>query len=443
VGKGQQVGRRPRHAAALLAATLLVAACSGGGSPEPVALPTPTPSLAIEPAPGAVGVLPDAAVTVTATGLTVNSVVVDDAAGERVEGTYDAAGGRWTPLGRLRVSERYTVTASGLDGGGAVVSQTSEFATLEVPEAERLYAKFAAPHDGDVVGVAHPLAIGFNHPVRDKRAVQAALELTTEVPGQSGGAGHAAEPTAGAEPTVESSAEPTIEPSAQPTVEPSAQPTAEAENAVEGAWYWVDDSYVHYRPKEFWPVGTKISLRVGIGGLKVGERWGGADRELSYRIGRKQTIEVDAAAKVLRVVGGKGKVLRSFPVSTGKPGWETRSGTKVLMEKILDKKWTNEAIDAPEFYRLESAYALRMTNSGEFIHDAPWNTGNIGSANTSHGCVGLRVSDMAWVYEHSIVGDPVIVTNSGKPYTNLINRYADWNIDWETWSAGNADKAYL
>jgi lipoprotein-anchoring transpeptidase ErfK/SrfK len=108
------------------------------------------------------------------------------------------------------------------------------------------------------------------------------------------------------------------------------------------------------------------------------------------------------------------------------------------MEKVRHKKWTNDAIQAPEDYTLFSDYAMRMTNSGEFIHDAPWNTGNIGSANTSHGCVGLRPADMAWLYRQTIVGDPVIVTGSPKKYTELWNRYMDWNVPWPKWSAGNA-----
>ena len=406
MGAREQVARRDpavRAGSLALAGSLLLAACGGaggGGDQEKVALPAPTPSWTFSPAPGASDVAPDTAVTVTASDGKVTNVVLHDSAGERVDGEYDPDAGTWTAGHRLRVSEHYTVTASALDSKGAVVEHDSDFSTLEVPEADRLYAKTVAPHDGDVVGVAQPLVVGFNHPVRDKQAVQDALHVETEVPGGGG--------------------------------------------EIEGAWYWVDDEFVDYRPKEFWPAGTKVTLHVDIGGLKAGpDRWGGGDRDLSFTIGRKQVIKVDVRTRVLKVVNGKGKVLRSFPVSTGRPGWETRNGTKVLMEKVLDKKWTNEAIDAPEFYRLKSSYAMRMTNSGEFIHDAPWATGTIGSANTSHGCVGLRVPDMKWVYNHSIVGDPVIVTHSKKPYTNLINRYADWNIDWDTWSAGNADKEFL
>jgi hypothetical protein len=82
---------------------------------------------------------------------------------------------------------------------------------------------------------------------------------------------------------------------------------------------------------------------------------------------------------------------------------------------------------------------MRMTNSGEFIHDAPWNTGNIGRANTSHGCVGMTVSAMAWMFDHTIIGDPVVVTGSPKKFTELWNRYQDWNVGWDQWQTGNFD----
>lgn len=385
-----------RTCPALLAAVVLLAACGGsdGDGDGPEAVATPTASITVSPAPDSKDVAPDAPVTVTAANGKATNVVVKDSAGERVDGEFDEETGTWTAEHRLRVSEHYTVTASGLDARGAVIEQTSGFSTVAVPEKDRLYAKFVAPHDGDTVGVAHPLVVGFNHAVRDKQAVQDALEVETSEP-------------------------------------------------VEGAWYWVDDQYVHFRPKEFWPADIDIDLHIGIGGLKVDDRWGGADRDLSYEIGRRQVIKVFVGKHKLQVVNGEGRTIRSFDVSTGKPGWETRNGTKVLMEKVRDKKWTNEEIDAPEFYRLESEYALRMTNSGEFIHDAPWNTGYIGNANASHGCVGTLTRDMRWLYEHSLVGDPIVVSGSPKPYTDLINRYADWNIPWDRWSEGNADEEYL
>jgi hypothetical protein len=86
---------------------------------------------------------------------------------------------------------------------------------------------------------------------------------------------------------------------------------------------------------------------------------------------------------------------------------------------------------------------MRITDSGEFIHDAPWNSGNITAGiNASHGCVGMLTSNMATLFDESMVGDPVIVTGSPRPFGSLTNRIADWNIPWSSWLGGNYDLSY-
>lgn len=353
-----------------------------GDQPKPV-------TVRVVPGDGAKEVRPDAKIAVSVENGKISSVTVADADGRKVPGDLDGDALRWTSQGRFGLDATYTVTVQAADANGQSTTTTSRFTTVDPPESKQLRASTIAPLDGSTVGVAQPLVVGFNREVTDRTAVQAALRVETTP-------------------------------------------------KVAGAWYWIDDQYVHYRPKEFWRPGTKVTLRADITGVDAGDGvWGMADRTRSFTVGRQQVIRVDVRAHRL-VLERAGKTVRSFPVSTGKKGWETRNGIKVIMEKVLDKKWTNEAIDAPEDYTLFSDYAMRMTNSGEFIHDAPWNTGNIGSANTSHGCVGMRPSDMAWLYRRTIPGDPVVVTGSPRKYTEIWNRYMDWNVPWEQWAAGNA-----
>jgi lipoprotein-anchoring transpeptidase ErfK/SrfK len=390
---------RLRAGALLAALPLLLSACGGAAGSKPVSAAAsaapPAMTIALTPKSGTQNVEPDDEIVVSATHGRLTDVQVVNAAGEPIAGRYDVAGLVWAAHQKLSLSETYTMQATGVDEQGTTVRESSQFSTLDIPESKRLFASEVAPLDGGTVGIAQPVVVGFNRSVVDKKAVQAALTIETSKP-------------------------------------------------VEGAWYWIDDQYVDWRPKEFWPENTHVKLGVAIEGLKGGPGlWGGGNRSIEFDIGRAQIIKVDVTNHKLKVVNGKGKTLKSFPVSTGKSGWETRNGTKVVMEKVLDKKWTNEAIQAPEHYRLQSSYAMRMTNSGEFIHDAPWNTGNIGSANTSHGCVGMTVTNMRWLYNHTITGDAIVVTGSPKPYTNLFNRYADWNIPWSKWSKGNATYGYL
>jgi lipoprotein-anchoring transpeptidase ErfK/SrfK len=399
---------RLRRAAALLAVPVFVAACgsssqdalvepdspaaaSAGTSPagtSPVATGGPM-TITVAPGAGSAGVGPTARVTVTGQNGTLTGVRVFDADGRVLAGAFDATRASWKATDPVRFDSKYTVRAEGTGGDGRPVVKTSTFATDPEPKGGRLHAISVTPSDGDTVGVAQPLAVGFDRPVRNKRAVQDALEVTTTP-------------------------------------------------RVEGAWYWIDDYYVDFRPQGFWPAGTKVALNARLEGVGSGNGVSGqGDRKVSFTVGRAQTIKVDVKRHRLQVLRGA-KAVKTFQVSTGKKGWETRNGTKVLMDKETDKHWTNEEINAKEQYSYYSKYAMRMTNSGEFVHDAPWNKGNIGEANTSHGCVGLDPKDMVWLFEHSIVGDPIVVTGSPKPYKDLINRYADWNIPWVKWKAGNA-----
>jgi lipoprotein-anchoring transpeptidase ErfK/SrfK len=353
-------------------------------------------ALSINPADGATSVSPDVAVKVSAKHGRLTAVRVSGAglkgAGEvALAGTMDKAGKAWRATGALMPASTYTVSAQGVDAAGKATTTTSTFTTEAMTAKHRLGIADIWPSDGTTVGIGQPIAVGFTHPVNvaNRAAVQRALQV-------------------------------------------------QSSPAVEGAWYWVDTNYVDFRPKTFWPTGTKITLKIDLAGVYAGDGlWGTSKRTSAVTVGRAQIIHVDLKKHVLSVESD-GATLREFPISGGKPGWQTRNGTQVIMQRIRNKTWTNTAIDAPEAYTLHSAYAMRLTNSGEFIHDAPWNKGNIGSANTSHGCVGMYPKDMAWLYAHTIMGDPVIITGSHRPTGVLWNRYMDWNVPWSTWSAGNA-----
>src|SRR3954471_21658726 len=104
----------------------------------------------------------------------------------------------------------------------------------------------------------------------------------------------------------------------------------------------------------------------------------------------------------------------------------------------MDAATTGISKDDPEYYNISNVeYAQRVTYSGEFIHAAPWSVGSQGSANVSHGCVGLQTADAQWLYDNSTRGDVVQVVNSPRPLEKG-NGYTDWNYDWAEWVAGSA-----
>jgi hypothetical protein len=80
---------------------------------------------------------------------------------------------------------------------------------------------------------------------------------------------------------------------------------------------------------------------------------------------------------------------------------------------------------------------MRVTYSGEFIHGAPWSSGSQGSDNVSHGCVGMSMSDAAWLFDLSKRGDVVVVSGTGRGLEPG-NGYTDWNISFADFKEGSA-----
>jgi lipoprotein-anchoring transpeptidase ErfK/SrfK len=381
-----------RWRTALLASACLVLAACGGSSPkagdmDPVGT---SAAVRISPATGIADVALNAPVTVTSARGPLDHVDVTDANGVYLAGDFGADRTTWTSAASLRPDTDYTVRASAAGDHGDPITNLSTFHTRKLTEDQSLIAEQVTPADGDTVGVAYPMVVQFNHQVHNRKAVTDALAVETFP-------------------------------------------------QVDGAWYWIDPATVDYRPQQFWPAGTVVTLHANLRGVDAGnDLWGAANKTSSFTVARQQEIDVNVKTHELAVIRD-GKQIAKFPISSGKAGWETRNGTKVIMEKVTDKTWTNQAIDAPEHYVKHSQWAMRMTNSGEFVHDAPWNAAHLGEDNASHGCVGLSTDNMSWLWDHTIVGDPVVVTGSPVPFTELDNRIQDWNVPWDRWLGNNLD----
>lgn len=210
----------------------------------------------------------------------------------------------------------------------------------------------------------------------------------------------------------------------------------------EAGWAWLDDRTAVYRPKDFWPGNTKVEVRsyrtvavVASDDIRDYVWTGEWDR--SFTIGRSQEIHIDNATHMAKVVRD-GKTVRTMPIALGKPGWETRSGVKVLMEGYEVKRMTGASIGAEEDYELDVPYAIRLTNSGEFIHAAPWAAGNLGRVNGSHGCTNLSMSDAQWLFSNRLYGDPVITKGTGRGMETGNGAGGVWNVSWAKWSQGIA-----
>lgn len=216
---------------------------------------------------------------------------------------------------------------------------------------------------------------------------------------------------------------------------------------VKGAWYWKDSRTAVFRPQYFWPGNRTVGIRLRLDGVVLREsldhRYVGAEstsRVHAYRTGRKLVAYVNNTTLRMRVLVD-GVLVRTMPVSMGKEGFITRSGVKAVMEKYLEREMTSEALgitDPNDQYEVISPYAVRVTNSGEFTHGAPWANSRIGRFNGSHGCTNLFVEDAKWWYYKVLPGDPVVYSNTGRPMEPWNGTGGPWNISWTDWLAGSA-----
>ncbi|WP_068110445.1 L,D-transpeptidase [Nocardioides dokdonensis] len=336
---------------------------------------------------GAQGVPVDTLLELSAEGAELERVVVTSPQGRLPGRSTD--GGAWRATERLEPGTTYAVEVRVGAGDESQVRQRT-FRTVDLSLAQQTYAS-VAPLDGETVGVGMPVVVGFDLPVTDRAAVERQMQVTA-TPRQA------------------------------------------------GTWHWISDTEVHYRPREYWKAGTEVSVDLDINGVDAGGGiYGQESRQVAFTVGEAHVYRVDARSHTMKVFSD-GDLLRTIPITTGKAGFTTRSGTKVVMEKHDTKRMDSETvgIGGSEAYDIADVqYAMRLTNSGEFIHAAPWSVGSQGSANVSHGCTGLSTENAGWLYDMTRRGDVVEYTGTDRPMT-LDNGYGDWNASWGAYRKGSA-----
>ncbi|RYB95492.1 hypothetical protein EUA93_14765 [Nocardioides oleivorans] len=397
--------RRTASALALVALAASLAACSSGGStdgpdgsdgsgsgpgaqaasdapkPEPVRLSTSFSD------PTAVPI--DAPVSVTAQGGTLDDVAMTSADGDV---TGEVTGSEWTASSLLEPGTDYTLTASATRSDGRTVERTRTFHTIDLTLAQQTYPSIA-PLAGETVGVGMPVIVTFDVPVTDRAVFEKHMHVTSTP-------------------------------------------------AQKGSWYWLSDSEAHFRPYRYWKAGTDVSVDIDVNSLPAGNGvFGQESRTIDFHVGDSHVYKVNAQTHQMQVLSN-GTLLRTIPITTGKAGFTTRSGTKVIIEKFAEKRMNSETVgigrDNPEAYDIDDVqWAMRVTYSGEFLHAAPWSVSSQGYANVSHGCTGMSTADAGWLYAMSRRGDVVEYTGTDRPMT-LDNGYGDWNLSPEAWKKGSA-----
>lgn len=367
-------------------------ASDSAGSATGSAAPKPAVAIKTNFTPGAKAVKVSKLVRLSADNGTFSEVSVHTLKGSTVAGGLNADKSRWLATSRLEPGEQYAVQAVASNAKGTMKSYKAQFATQALTLDEQTFPSIT-PLAGQTVGVAMPVMIHFDLPVTDRKKFQRHMSVTSSA-GQK------------------------------------------------GSFHWIDDHNVHYRPQQYWKAGSKVTVNVDVNSIPAGNGiYGQKDRKITFDVGRRMVSKVNMRTDQLQVFQDQ-KLVKTIPVTTGMPGFTTRSGTKVIIERDRRHDMNSETIgldpNGPNGYNLKGVeYAMRVTFSGEFLHAAPWSVGSQGHANVSHGCTGMSTSNAGWLFDHSMVGDPVEFTGSNVGMT-LTNGYGDWNLSWADWQKGSA-----
>jgi lipoprotein-anchoring transpeptidase ErfK/SrfK len=336
-------------------------------------------------------VQPSGALKVSATSGKLTKVQVTDANGTAVPGAIAADGLSWAPAGGLAVGTKYQVVAQAADAKGVATSSTSSFSTLTPSQTDRPRDNI---DDGETYGVGMIVRVDFPHAVQDKAAVVQGL-------------------------------------------------TVEASDGTQVKGHWFGDDRIDFRPENFWKPGTKVTVHYRLKSVEVSPGvYGGKDQDENFVIGRSSVTTADADSDEM-TIQRDGQAPQTVPFTAGKPGFDSWSGTMVVMDKEATTRMVSTGIvkagSGEEYDIGDVPHAMRLTDSGTFVHGNYWGHA-FGKSNSSHGCLGLEDekggsadSAAGKFYSSSLVGDVVKVVNSKGGQVSASNGLGGWNTDWSAW----------
>jgi lipoprotein-anchoring transpeptidase ErfK/SrfK len=375
----------------------------------------PTSALTAIPAANAKDISPADPVTVDVTSGTLTDVTLTNPDGKAVQGEFDSTKASWKSTEELGYNKKYTLAYHGAGLDGVQYAETRTFTTVKPKNQTLPYlrANVGKLLDKGTFGVGQPIVVWFDEAIKDKATAERNLIVTTDPP-------------------------------------------------VVGAWHWMDSHEVHWRPKEYWPSGTKVTVDAKVYGRNLGGGlYGQEDRTASFTIGQSKIAIADSKTHRMKVyidgklvtkINGKDTTL-GIPISMGKGGGErgsggqwisftTNSGPHVVTEKfeVYEMKSASFGItdpSSPNFYDVKIKKSIRISGDGEFVHLADWNIWAHGKVNTSHGCINVAPTYIYWFYNQFGAGDVVDVKNTTRKL-DVRNGLGDWVLNWDDWLKGSA-----
>jgi lipoprotein-anchoring transpeptidase ErfK/SrfK len=352
--------------------------------------------VSVSPAQGTANVALDTPVSVTAGFGTLSSVLVRDAAGQALTGALNAAGTQWVTSQALVPTTTYHVDATLTSPDGISTRIATGFTTL-TPVAT--VTATAEPATGSIVGVGQPIVINFDQPVNSAAQQQAVISHLT---------------------------------------------VTESE-PVAGGWHWFSPDELHFRPEAFWPAGERVTVSGSLDGWYAGNGlWGSGTISQSFSVGDARISYANLASDEMTVTLN-GKTVATYPISGGRPEYPTMNGIHIVLDKEpvvhMVSSTVGIPVNSPNGYDEYVYNDVHISDSGEYVHAAPWSVYAQGVENVSHGCINLGPNDSLNFYNFSETGDVVEVTGSPRPPVAGDHGVMDWNTPWSEWTPGRVVSA--
>jgi lipoprotein-anchoring transpeptidase ErfK/SrfK len=373
---------------------VIVAAGTSCGDGDVVVSRPKSVTMVVTPADGTRRARPDGPIGVWVRDGRIRSVTLTDGHGA-VEGLTDPGRTRWWPRWALRPGRAYSIRATALGADGGLRTVRASFRTRLAPRTVPMTV--VAPREDSTVGVGMPIIVHFAAPVGNRAGVERSLEVRASRP-------------------------------------------------VSGAWRWISDTDAVFRTRTYWPAHTRVRLLAHLTGLRITPgAYGAQDVATGFQVGDSHITLADAHTHHQEVrINGHG--VRLMPISMGKAThyrFTTTSGVHLTMDKVrhivMDSASVGCPPGCPDHYREDVYYAVRISDSGEYEHSAPWSVGAQGSHNVSHGCINMGPRDALWFYRRAQPGDVVEVTGTRRRL-RPDNGWGFWQLPWEEWLGASAAK---